>query len=537
MSYGKANLRNGRLVPAARVAALAFAAFLLLLLTASQTQATTKGDRRLEVDYTADYVLLENYPLGETVKVDVVRGDAVIGTQTGETVEDPQGRASSVFEINHIGGGQPEAGGDCWAEPFTPDIKPGDKIVTTLLDGLGAPTADTDYTFVRDLTFEDLGGSISGHALGVEDGDGNFDLTAPISIGDPEAGGAFLEGRRVLDTLPGGRVNEEITPNPDGTFTSPLDGDGGEAFVQFVNPNGVGAGDESTVAGPADEELDAALEGCPALAQTAITNVNPDVINSGNIGGGMAVSGIAQDGISVALTVAGIPQTVNLDPDNGSWTANVSSATLQGLPEGSFDVVATFSGSGAPPAQTVPVLKDTIAPAITADPLPGTYTSARSVALLSDGAEAIRYSTDGNPPNANSRIYDGQRIPVNSSRTIRAFATDAAGNRRDASFAYVIRINTAPTINVLRPFPASATKFRRPLIGATVTDRQTNLAKGNMALFVDGRRITAFTYNRTTDRLSYQPPLLAFGRHSVRVVATDPQGLSRTAVWNFRVIR
>ncbi|MGB3633111.1 MAG: multicopper oxidase domain-containing protein, partial [Rubrobacteraceae bacterium] len=97
--------------------------------------------------------------------------------------------------------------------------------------------------------------------------------------------------------------------------------------------------------------------------------------------------------------------------------------------------------------------------------------------------------------------------------------------------------NTAPTIAILRPRPNSKTRDRTPTIVARVKDGQTKLAKGNVKLFVDGRRVTRFRYNPTTGQLTYTSRRLKFGRHSVKIIATDPQRRSTTRSWKFRVIR
>lgn len=97
--------------------------------------------------------------------------------------------------------------------------------------------------------------------------------------------------------------------------------------------------------------------------------------------------------------------------------------------------------------------------------------------------------------------------------------------------------NTAPAITAVRPAPNARTKDRTPTISATVRDAQTELAKSNLRLFFDGRRITGFRYNQSTDRLAYTSRLLPLGRHAVRIVANDGQGLSRTKVWRFTIVR
>lgn len=102
--------------------------------------------------------------------------------------------------------------------------------------------------------------------------------------------------------------------------------------------------------------------------------------------------------------------------------------------------------------------------------------------------------------------------------------------------AQILKLNVYPP-TVTRNSPIRPTRLRTPTIGATVSDRETNLAKSNIRLFVDGKAKTTFVYSRTTDRLTFKSGTLAFGTHTVRVVATDAQGKSAVKVWNFRVIR
>jgi len=97
--------------------------------------------------------------------------------------------------------------------------------------------------------------------------------------------------------------------------------------------------------------------------------------------------------------------------------------------------------------------------------------------------------------------------------------------------------NTAPTISSLRPAPGSSTRDRTPVVRATVRDAQTNLGKSNIRLYVDGRRKTTFSYDRSTDRLKYASGRLDFGRHTVKVVAVDGAGLGESRTWRFGVKR
>jgi hypothetical protein len=88
----------------------------------------------------------------------------------------------------------------------------------------------------------------------------------------------------------------------------------------------------------------------------------------------------------------------------------------------------------------------------------------------------------------------------------------------------------------VKPAPGSAIRDRTPLIAATVSDADTELAQSNMRLFVDGRA-RAFSHNAAdTDRLSRLSNRLAYGTHTVRIEATDGE-LRASKSWNFRIVR
>jgi len=70
-----------------------------------------------------------------------------------------------------------------------------------------------------------------------------------------------------------------------------------------------------------------------------------------------------------------------------------------------------------------------------------------------------------------------------------------------------------------------------------VRDNRSDLARRHIRLYADGRRKTTFAYDRTTDLLRYTSGRLPFGRHTVKVVATDPAGLREVRTWRFRVNR
>ncbi len=98
-----------------------------------------------------------------------------------------------------------------------------------------------------------------------------------------------------------------------------------------------------------------------------------------------------------------------------------------------------------------------------------------------------------------------------------------------------LKANTTPAVSLMRPVPGSKTRDRSPLISATVRDYQTNLAKSNLKLYLDGREIGISSYDTGTDRMS-RAVRLSPGSHTVRVTARDAQGFSATRTWRFRIV-
>ncbi len=96
---------------------------------------------------------------------------------------------------------------------------------------------------------------------------------------------------------------------------------------------------------------------------------------------------------------------------------------------------------------------------------------------------------------------------------------------------------TKPRVTAPRPAPGGSTRDRTPNIAATVTDAETELQQGSIKFSLDGNLRDNFSYDAGTDRLTYTPPRLALGRHTVEVVAEDGAGNVTTYTWGFKVVR
>ncbi len=120
-----------------------------------------------------------------------------------------------------------------------------------------------------------------------------------------------------------------------------------------------------------------------------------------------------------------------------------------------------------------------------------------------------------------------------------------AGGRLNAARAVAVSTRTPakspditdPAIGSLRPVPGSKIRDRTPVVAATVRDDRTDLAKSDIRLYVDGSRKGTFTYDTDTDRLRFKSGRLAYGRHAVRIVATDAAGNTGANRWAFRIVK
>jgi len=147
-----------------------------------------------------------------------------------------------------------------------------------------------------------------------------------------------------------------------------------------------------------------------------------------------------------------------------------------------------------------------------------TYQSAE----LAAGQHTVRIeATDAPPP-------QGLQTVKNWSFTVENTSTPPPGGGPG--------INNPPTIVPIAPAPSSSTQNRTPLISATVRDAETDLDGTAIKLFVDGIERTA-SYDKASDKLTYQSAKLAPGQHTVRIEATDASGLKGQNTWKFKVVR
>jgi hypothetical protein len=546
--------------------------------------APVEEGRTMEIVHGIEFVVLEGYPADAEVRVDVVRGKGQNAVVVGSTTQRTDG--TGLMEINHLGEGQfPD--GDCWDYPGTPDIQPGDVVMATVLGPQGSDSADVDTSIVRDVFIEpaDIDATnntitIKGHARDV--------TGAPIDrVNDVlelrlnAAGFDWQSGDR-----PGRKdMRAQVTNFDDGdddptTFTHTFQ----VTATDITNARNLGFEQglewspavvepeepkEITVFNGTDLEgvgCPPHLGGTPAVTPdtaNAITGSSHKYVNSANQGAQGAInvnlSGTSYGKDQVQVTVAGAkanatPVPVDQAVPNGlqTWRATVS-VNLRVLPQGPVEATATFVDSEAAAtdpvaSDTAEMMKDTVRPANPTSSVPGgSYPTAQRVTLTAGDGDRVYYSTNRPDPDTGQPITGTlytSPILVNEQGVTRitAVAVDKAGNvsAGNPSWNYNItaRNNVIPTITNMTPADGTTVRDKRSTVAATVSDSVTNLSRNNIRLTIRGEEIRTFSYNRTTDRLTYTPRKnFRPGATPVRIVAVDEHGGRARADWTFTVRR
>jgi len=247
--------------------------------------------------------------------------------------------------------------------------------------------------------------------------------------------------------------------------------------------------------------------------------------------------------------VAALLETQNLFRDDAATKdailrsvdpkANLTGKVASG---GRLNAAAALGTATTPPAEPAPQPPaDTTAPdtAITSGPSGTTrQTSASFYFASSESGSRFQCKLDGAAYAActSPTSYFGL---ANGPHAFYVRAIDAAGNT-DASPA--IRTWTVdakkPTVSRTTSRTTASTSDRTPTQKAVVSDTQTNLAKGNIRVYLDGRGQSTFSYSSATDRLQFTPRRnLSYGTHTFRLTVTDNAGNVGTASWRFKVTR
>jgi hypothetical protein len=108
-----------------------------------------------------------------------------------------------------------------------------------------------------------------------------------------------------------------------------------------------------------------------------------------------------------------------------------------------------------------------------------------------------------------------------------------SGGRLNAGKA----LGVVSRITAWRPASGKLLRDRTPSIQVTVEDDEAVLTESEIQLYFNEQQTWDFTYDQTSDTLTYRPGRLGFRRHTVTVMVDAGAQPAETHTWSFRVVR
>ncbi|WP_434632129.1 Ig-like domain-containing protein [Chromobacterium sp. CV08] len=326
-------------------------------------------------------------------------------------------------------------------------------------------------------------------------------------------------------------------------FVSSL-ADGSHAITAMASSGGVNSGLSSAYAVVIDTSAPAAPAGVALTSATDTGSSSSDGKTSDNT---PTVQGTAEANSTVTVYVDGTAVGTTTADGSGAWTYNISSS----LADGSHSIRATATdaaGNVGSQSTVYNITVDTAAPAaptglvlsaasdtgsshsdgVTDNNQPtvqGTAEAGSTVTVYVDGTAVGTTTADGSGAwsyNLTSPLADGNH-------SIRATATDAAGNVGGQSAAYNITVDTAA--------PAAPTGLALSAASDTgsshsdgITDNNqptvqgTAEANSTVTVYIDGTAVGTTTADGSGAWSYNLASPLADGNHSIRATATDAAG-------------
>ncbi len=249
------------------------------------------------------------------------------------------------------------------------------------------------------------------------------------------------------------------------------------------------------------------------------------------------ISGTAEAGASVIVTIDGAPQPPVIAAADGTWS--ITSPTLDGGPH-TVSVVATDAAGNASTAATTTFTVDIAAPAVAlVAPLDGA-TLDDSTPTISGTAEAgasVVVTIDDEPQPPVIAAADGTwsiTSPTldDGSHTVSVIATDAVGNASaPVSASFTVDL-TAPAVALTAPADDAVLNDATPTLSGTASDAG-GLAAGTpvTVTVLTAQGLVAFTADVAVDGAgawSVDADMLNDGIYTITATATDAAGNTTT---------
>ncbi|MBO9396789.1 BapA prefix-like domain-containing protein [Shimia sp. R9_2] len=502
----------------------------------------TSTDARGNVTTVTDQ--LEVDTIAPSVALNTVEGDNIINAAeaTDGVVLSGTGEAGSALAITFGGVTQNVTVGSngTWSSNFaasTVTAGTGNATVTlTATDAAGNSTTTTstiavDTEISADLNDNQVGGDDIANAAEVASG---FALT-----------GTADAGASVTVTLEG--VTRTVTADNSGNWTANF-GAGEIRSGTYDSTVTVSATDAAGNTITTTESLRVDTEIGLAFDSSQLGGDN--TANAAEVQSGISLTGTADPGASVAVTMEGVTRTVTAAA-NGTWTASFTSAEI---PQGTYNSLVTATATDAAGNSTTSSTTVAVDTQISAGldsnqvggddianaaevasgfALTGTAEAGSTVVVkLENATRTVTADGSGNWT-ANFTSSDVRQGEYDAAVTVTA--TDAAGN--SASSSGTLRVDTSTAINVnlssgVFANPVNAAQMR----GGVVLDGTTE-ANALVVVNVDGvvRRTTADSNGNWS--VTYESGALREGTYTANATlsVTDAAGNTATANASFQV--
>jgi len=276
---------------------------------------------------------------------------------------------------------------------------------------------------------------------------------------------------------------------------------------------------------PASNTNTFTIDTTPPAAPVVVTPANGSVTNNPR----PTISGTAEANSTVTVIVDGALVGVTTTSAAGAWTLTLSSSLTDG-PHTTSARASDLAGNASVASNTNTFTVDTTAPSapVVVTPANGSVTSNlrptvtgtaeanSTVTVIIDGLALGTVTADA----SGAWAFTPPANLAQSSHTVRATATDAAGNVSPTSNTNTFTIDATPPAApvVLTPANGSSTNNPRPVISGTAE------ANSTVTVIVDGITLGTTTAS-ASGAWSFTPAsALATGSHTARATAADAAG-------------
>jgi hypothetical protein len=253
-----------------------------------------------------------------------------------------------------------------------------------------------------------------------------------------------------------------------------------------------------------------------ASAPVTITlTVKPAAVLASYSSSSINVSG-AEPGAILKLYKKGTPDTPveTFGPVNGSYSfTNIEAGTTYFVKQMMNNIESDASADVIVPGP----IADNQPPTVTRVGSPGTYKTPQTITLTANEPATIYFTLDGTPPTRSSSTYTGP-ILIDTTKTLKYFAVDLAGNASQVETSEYVIDQVAPTLT---------SKGNQSIVKGDIVDPLSWVTAENGATV----RITGSIANQTGTNIDTS----AIGNHVLTYTATDAAGNSSEIAVNVTI--